>query len=192
MRAARRWHCSNLSIASAARGRLGVGLYARGHAPQPARCARNASPEVKRRARVAVDEVPERSHVNAAECWPIQRCKRSGLNRPDSISNDAYVCRNVCATGRSRRRRLLHVVQRGYVLQHITPSMRCVRLCAAGPLLRCVVAAQHDCRWSVAAHNQSPSRNARSASDGWYLPGLAPSGAILSTACCLRAGSACW
>jgi hypothetical protein len=44
--------------------------------------------------------------------------------------------------------------------------------------------------WRV-QHNQSASRNARSVSDGRYLPGLVPSGEVRAIACSLRAGSAC-
>ncbi len=69
---------------------------------------------------------------------------------------------------------------------------------ALRPVMRCTnldgvfFPAQRDLVWWIAAHNQRPSRNAMTASDGRYLPGRAPSGAIRSTARCLRAGSACW
>ena len=55
----------------------------------------------------------------------------------------------------------------------------------------CVFPAQGVLAWRVAQHNQRLSRNARSASEGRYLPGLVPSGASLATACSLSAGSAC-
>ena len=42
-----------------------------------------------------------------------------------------------------------------------------------------------------AAHNYRPSRNARSASDGRYRPGLVPSGAVRAIAFSFSAGSAC-
>src|SRR5215212_9216226 len=57
---------------------------------------------------------------------------------------------------------------------------------ASGYALWVIVSGRFPCsarfRWRTAAHNQRPSRNASSASEGRYLPGLAPSGAIRATA----------
>jgi RNA-directed DNA polymerase len=54
-----------------------------------------------------------------------------------------------------------------------------------------VCPARSDSGWGGVQHIQSASRNARSVSDGRYLPGLVPSGAVREIACSLSAGSAC-
>jgi len=54
-----------------------------------------------------------------------------------------------------------------------------------------VCPARSDSGWGGVLHIQSASRNPRSVSDGRYLPGLVPSGAVREIACSLSAGSAC-